>query len=120
MSQGLFHHSAAAGAELGGRAGSRSAGDVAICGVGIQTVAAAAGAPVFHDPLASAGGVGDKGALVPAVAQGFRIVRDKGTAASIAAMDGLSLCIAGSLDHMSLVIMRNGGSNVLDVPVSAH
>ena len=120
MSQSLFQHGAAAGAELGVRAGSRSAGDVAICGVSIQTVAAAAGAAVFHNPLASAGGVGDKGALVPAVAQGFRIVRDKGTAASIAAMDGLSLCIAGSLDHMSLVIMRNGGSNVLDMAVTAN
>ena len=120
MSQSLFQHSAAPSAELGFRAGSRSAGDVAIRGVGIQTVVTTANAPVFHDPLAGAGGVGDKGALVPAVAQGFRIVRDKRTAAAIAAMDGLSLCIAGSLDHMSLVIMRNGGSNVLDVPVSAH
>ena len=120
MSQSLFQHGAAAGAELGVRAGSRSAGDVAICGVSIQTVAAAAGAAVFHNPLASAGGVGDKGALVPAMAQRGGIIRYKGTAASIAAMDGLSLCIAGSLDHMSLVIMRNGGSNVLDVPVSAH
>ena len=90
---------------------------MAIRGVGIQTVAAAAGAPVFHDPLASAGGVGDKGALVPAVAQGVRIVCDKRTAAAIAAMDGLSLCIAGSLDHMGLVIMRNGGRNFLDMPI---
>ena len=93
---------------------------MAIRGVGIQTVAAAAGAPVFHDPLASAGGVGDKGALVPAVAQGVRIVCDKRTAAAIAAMDGLSLCIAGSLDHMGLVIMRNGGRNFLDMAVAAN
>ena len=120
MSQGLFQHSAAAGAEPGFRAGSRSARDVSIRGVGIQTVVAAAGAAVFHDPLAGAGGVGNKGSFIPAMAQGVRIVCDKGTAASIAAMDGLSLCIAGSLDHMSLVIMRNGGSNVLDMAVTAN
>ena len=89
MSQSLFQHSAAAGAEPGFRAGSRSAGDVAIRGVGIQTVVATAGAAVFHNPLAGAGGVGDKGALVPAVAQGFRIVRDKRTAAAIAKRVGV-------------------------------
>ena len=93
---------------------------MSIRGVGIQTVVATAGAAVFHDPLAGAGGVGDKGALVPAMAQRGGIIRYKGTAASIAAMDSLSLCIAGSLDHMSLVIMRNGGSNVLDMAVTAN
>ena len=69
MSQGLFQHSAAAGAELGFRAGSRSAGDVSIRGVGIQTVVATAGAAVFHDALAGAGGVGDEGSLIPAMTE---------------------------------------------------
>lgn len=35
--------------------------------VGIQTVVATAGAAVFHDPLAGAGGVGNKGSLIPAM-----------------------------------------------------
>ena len=95
MSQGLFQHSAAAGAELGFRAGSRSAGDVAIRGVGIQTVVTTANAAVFHDALAGAGCVGDEGSLIPAMAQGFRIVRDKRTAAAVAAMDGLTARFAG-------------------------
>ena len=120
MSQSLFQHGAAAGAELGFRAGSRSAGDVAIRGVGIQTVVTTANAPVFHDALASAGGVGDKGALVPTVAQGFRIVRDKRTAAAIAAMDGLTAVLAGGGNHMGFVVMGQNRSDVLDMAVTAN
>ena len=120
VSQGLFQHSAAAGAELGFRAGSRSAGDVAIRGVGIQTVVTAANATVFHNPLAGAGGISNKGALVPAMAQGVRIVCDKGTAAAIAAMDGLTAVLAGGGNHMGFVVMGQNRSDVLDMAVTAN
>ena len=120
MAQSLFQHSAAAGAELGFRAGSRSARDVAIRGVGIQTVVTAANATVFHNPLAGAGGISNKGALVPAMAQGVRIVCDKGTAAAIAAMDGLTAVLAGGGNHMGFVVMGQNRSDVLDMAVTAN
>ena len=117
MSQGLFQHSAAAGAEPGFRAGSRSAGDVAICGVSIQTVVAAAGTAVFHNPLAGAGGVGDKGALVPAMTERVGVVCDEAAAAAVTAVDGLAAVFAGSGDDMGFVIVRQRRRDVLNVTI---
>ena len=117
VSQGLFQHSAAAGAELGFRAGSRSAGDVAIRGVGIQTVVATAGAAVFHDALAGAGGVGNKGSLIPAMAQRVSVVRHEAAAAAVTAVDGLAAVLAGSGDDMGFVIVRQRRRDVLNVTI---
>ena len=117
MSQGLFQHSAAAGAELGFRAGSRSAGDVSIRGVGIQTVVATAGTAVFHDPLAGAGGVGNKGSLIPAMTKRVSVVRHEAAAAAIAAVDGLTAVLAGSGDDMGFVIVRQRRRDVLNVTI---
>jgi hypothetical protein len=116
----LCQHSAAAGAELGFRAGSRSAGDVSIRGVGIQTVVATAGASVFHDPFAGAGGVGDKRTLVPAMPQRRSVIRDKAAAAAIAAVDGLAAALTGRGDHMGFVVMGQNRSDVLDMAVAAN
>ena len=118
--RGLFQHSTAARTDLRFHAGSRSAGDVAIRGVGIQTVVTTANAAVFHDPLAGAGGVGNKGSLIPAMAQGVRIVCDKRTAASIAAMDGLTAVLAGGRNHMGFVVMGQNRSDVLDIAIAAN
>ena len=117
VSQGLFQHSAAAGAELGFRAGNRSAGDVAIRGVGIQTVVATAGAAVFHDALAGAGGVGDEGSLIPAMTERIGVVCDKAAAAAVAAVDGLAAVLAGSGDDMGFVIVRQRRRDVLNVTI---
>ena len=117
VSQGLFQHSAAAGAELGFRAGNRSAGDVAIRGVGIQTVVATAGAAVFHDALAGAGGVGDEGSLIPAMTERIGVVCDEAAAAAVAAVDGLAAVLAGSGDDMGFVIVRQRRRDVLNVTI---
>ena len=85
--------------------------------VGIQTVVATAGAAIFHDPLAGAGGVGNKGSLIPAMAQGVRIVCDKGTAAAIAAVDGLAAALTGRGDYMGFVVMGQNRSDVLNVTI---
>ena len=120
VSQGLFQHSAAAGAELGFRAGSRSAGDVAIRGVGIQTVVATAGAAVFHDALAGAGGVGDEGSLIPAMTERIGVVCDEAAAAAIAAVDGLAAALTGRGDYMGFVVMGQNGSDVLNVTIATN
>ena len=117
VSQGLFQHRAAAGAELGFRAGSRSAGDVSIRGVGIQTVVATAGAAVFHDPLAGAAGVGDEGSLIPAMTKRVGVVCDEAAAAAVTAVDGLAAVFAGSGDDMGFVIVRQRRRDVLNVTI---
>ena len=117
--QSRFQHSAAAGAELGFRAGSRSAGDVSIRRVGIQTVVATAGAAVFHDALAGAGGVGDEGSLIPAMTERIGVVCDKAAAAAVAAVDGLAAALTGRGDYMGFVVMGQNGSDVLDMAVAA-
>ena len=117
VSQRVFQHSAAAGAELGFRAGSRSAGDVSIRRVGIQTVVATAGAAVFHDPLAGAGGVGNKGSLIPAMTKRVGVVCDEAAAAAVTAVDGLAAVFAGSGDDMGFVIVRQRRCDVLNVTI---
>ena len=117
VSQRIFQHRAAAGAELGFRAGSRSAGDVSIRRVGIQTVVATAGAAVFHDPLAGAGGVGNKGSLIPAMTKRVGVVCDEAAAAAVTAVDGLAAVFAGSGDDMGFVIVRQRRRDVLNVTI---
>ena len=117
VSQRVFQHRAAAGAELGFRAGSRSAGDVSIRRVGIQTVVATAGAAIFHDPLAGAGGVGNKGSLIPAMTKRVGVVCDEAAAAAVTAVDGLAAVFAGSGDDMGFVIVRQRRRDVLNVTI---
>ena len=120
VTERIFQHSAAAGAELGFRAGGRVAGDMTGSLVALDAVIAAAGAAVFHHALAGAGGVGDEGSLIPAMAQGVRIVCDKGTAAAIAAVDGLAAALTGRGDYMGFVVMGQNGSDVLNVTIATN
>ena len=53
------------------------------------------------------------------MAQGVRIVCDKGTAAAIAAVDGLAAALTGRGDYMGFVVMGQNGSDVLDMAVAA-
>ena len=117
VSQRVFQHCAALGTELRLGAGGIIAGDMTCRLVALDAVIAAAGAAVFHDPLAGAGGVGNKGSLIPAMAQGVRIVCDKGTAAAIAAVDGLAAALTGRGDYMGLVIVRQRRCDVLNVTI---
>ena len=119
VSQRVFQHRAALGTKLRLGAGSRSAGDVTIRGVGIQTVVATAGAVVFHHALAGAGGVGDEGSLVPAMTECIGVVCDETAAAAVAAVDGLAAGFAGSGDDMGFVIVRQRRRDVLNVTIPA-
>ena len=119
MAQRLLQHSAAAGTELRLGAGGGAAGNVAFRRDGIQAMVAAAGAAVLLDALASAGGVGNNAALIPAMAQGVRVVRHEAAAAAIAAVDGLAAILAGGGDHMGLILVRKRGGDVLDMAVPA-
>ena len=51
------------------------------------------------------------------MAQGVRIVCDKGTAAAIAAVDGLAAALTGRGDYMGFVVMGQNGSDVLNVTI---
>ena len=120
MAQCLRQHSAAAGTELRLSTGGGAAGNVAFRRDGIQAMVAAAGAAVLLDALAGAGGVGDNAALIPAMAQGVRVVRHEAAAAAIAAVDGLATVFTGGGDHMGLILVGKRGGDILDMAVTAH
>ena len=120
VSQRVFQHRATLGTELRLGAGGIIARNMTCRLVALDAVIAAAGAAVFHHALASAGGVGDEGSLIPAMAQGVRIVCDKGTAAAIAAMDGLAAALTGRGDYMGFVVMGQNGSDVLNVTIATN
>ena len=58
---------------------------------------AAAGAAVLHDPLAGAGGIGNKGSLIPAMTKRVGVVCDEAAAAAVTAVDGLAAVFAGGV-----------------------
>ena len=120
MSQRVFQHRATLGTELRLGAGGIIARNMTCRLVALDAVIAAAGAAVFHHALAGAGGVGDEGSLIPAMAQGVRIVCDKGTAAAIAAVDGLAAALTGRGDYMGFVVMGQNGSDVLNVTIATN
>ena len=117
MSQRVFQHRATAGTELRLRAGGRVAGDMTGSLVALDAVIAAAGAAVFHDPLAGAGGVGNKGSLIPAMTKRVGVVCDEAAAAAVTAVDGLAAVFAGSGDDMGFVIVRQRRRDVLNVTI---
>ena len=119
VTERIFQHSAAAGAELGFRAGGRIAGNMTSSLVAFNTVITTADAAVLHNALAGAGGVGDERAFIPAVAQRSGVVRHEAAAAAIAAVDGLTAALTGRGDHMGFVVMGQNGSDVLDMAVAA-
>ena len=90
---------------------------MAIRRVGIQTVVATAGAAVFHDPLAGAGGVGNKGSLIPAMTKRSGVVRHEAAAAAVTEVDGLAAVFAGSGDDMGFIIVRQRRCDVLNVTI---
>ena len=120
VSQRVFQHRATLGTELRLGAGGIIARNMTCRLVALDAVIAAAGAAVFHHALAGAGGVGDEGSLIPAMAQGVRIVCDKGTAAAIAAVDGLAAALTGRGDYMGFVVMGQNGSDVLNVTIATN
>ena len=93
---------------------------MSIRGVGIQTVVATAGAAVFHDALAGAGGVGDEGSLIPAMTERIGVVCDEAAAAAVTAVDGLAAVLAGSGDDMGFIIVRQRRRDVLNVTIATN
>ena len=86
--------------------------------VALDAVIAAAGAAVFHDALAGAGGVGDEGSLIPAMTKRVGVVCDEAAAAAVTAVDGLAAVFAGGGDDMGFVIVRQRRRDVLNVTIS--
>ena len=117
MSQRVFQHRATLGTELRLGAGGIIARNMTCRLVALDAVIAAAGAAVFHDPLAGAGGVGNKGSLIPAMTKRVGVVCDEAAAAAVTAVDGLAAVFAGSGDDMGFVIVRQRRCDVLNVTI---
>ena len=117
VSQRVFQHRATLGTELRLGAGGIIARNMTCRLVALDAVIAAAGAAVFHDPLAGAGGVGDEGSLIPAMTKRVGVVCDEAAAAAVTAVDGLAAVFAGSGDDMGFVIMRQRRCDVLNVTI---
>ena len=120
MSQRVFQHRAALGTELRLGAGGIIAGNMTCRLITLDAMIAAAGAAVFHDSLTGAGGVGNEGTLIPAMAECVSVVRDEAASAAIAAVDGLAAALTGRGDDMGFVVMGQNGSDVLDMAVAAN
>ena len=116
----LCQHSTALGAKLGFRAGRRRTRHMACRLVAFNAVIAAAGTAVFHDALTGAGGIGNKGALIPTMAECVSVVRHEAAAAAVAAMDGLATVLASGGNHMGFIIVREHRGDVLNVAVAAN
>ena len=118
VSQRVFQHRAALGTDLRLGAGGIIARDMTCRLVALDAVIAAAGAAVFHDALAGAGGVGDEGSLIPAMTKRVGVVRHEAAAAAVTAVDGLAAVFAGGGDDMGFVIVRQRRRDVLNVTIS--
>ena len=115
----LCQHNAALGAKLGFGASRRRTWHMTCRLIAFNSVIAAAGAAVFHDALAGAGGIGDECTLIPAMTECVGVVCHEAAAAAVAAMDGLTAVLAGGGNHMGFVVMGQNRSDVLDMTVAA-